>query len=113
MIQWQRKASREATGSGFVLNTPHGQSLVTNAHVVADASYVTVRKAKSANTYRAKVAALSHESDLALLNVEDSTFWKGGRDEVSVTGLTLGELPHLQDHVIVIGYGPSSISHAH
>lgn len=103
-FKWQRKATRESSGSGFILATKHGRNLITNAHVVADSTYVSVRKAKSATTYRARVAALSHESDLALLNVEEKTFWDGGVDEPPVTSLKLGLLPHLQDHVNVIGF---------
>jgi hypothetical protein len=38
---------------------------------------VTVRKALSPIAYKARVIAISHEADLALLDVEDKRFWEG------------------------------------
>lgn len=105
-LPWQKKASRDGSGSGFVLKTEYGNSLITNAHVVADSTYVSVRKALSPISYRARVIAISHEADLALLDVEDKVFWEGSQEEGDhpVEGLILGDLPQLQDHVNVIGF---------
>lgn len=105
-LPWQKKVSRDGSGSGFVLRTEFGDSLITNAHVVADSSYVSVRKALSPISYRARVIAISHEADLALLEVDDKVFWQGSADsgDVPVEGLILGELPQLQDHVNVVGF---------
>jgi len=48
--------------------------------------------------YKAKVLAVSHEADLAILTVEDKEFFKG------VKPLSLGELPDVQDEVVVYGF---------
>ena len=80
---------------GFVIN---GQRIVTNAHVVADQTFVKVRKHGSPQKFKAKVQAVGHECDLALLTVEDEEFWEGMRP------LDLGGIPFLQEAVAVVGY---------
>lgn len=81
--------------AGFVIS---GRRIVTNAHVVADQTYVVVRKHGSPIKYRAEVQAVGHECDLALLRVHDEEFWDGMRT------LQLGDIPYLQDSVAVVGY---------
>jgi hypothetical protein len=48
-----------------------------------------VRKALSPVSYRARVIAISHEADLALLDVEDKRFWNGNvvEGDVPVEGM--------------------------
>ncbi|KAJ0972217.1 hypothetical protein J5N97_020176 [Dioscorea zingiberensis] len=94
-LPWQNKSQRESMGSGFVLP---GQRIVTNAHVVADHTFVLVRKHGSPTKYKAEVQAVGHECDLALLTVESEEFWEGMRF------LELGEIPYLQEAVAVVGY---------
>ena len=43
-MPWTNKAQEEATGSGFSIRHDGAMCIVTNAHVVADATYVEVRK---------------------------------------------------------------------
>ncbi|GMN46845.1 hypothetical protein TIFTF001_016029 [Ficus carica] len=95
LLPWQNKSQRDTTGSGFVLP---GRKIVTNAHVVADHTFVLVRKHGSPTKYRAQVKAVGHECDLALLSVEDDHFW----DDVNF--LELGDIPLLQQAVAVVGY---------
>jgi S1-C subfamily serine protease len=49
------KPSREVTGSGFAIG---GRRILTNAHVVANATFVTVRKFGSPLKIPARVVAL-------------------------------------------------------
>uniref|UniRef100_A0A6B2L325 PDZ domain-containing protein n=1 Tax=Arcella intermedia TaxID=1963864 RepID=A0A6B2L325_9EUKA len=100
-LPWQKKTSKPTSGSGFLLESEFGKSLITNAHVVADATYISIRRCRSAESYEAQVKAISHESDLALLEVKDERFWKETND---VKALKLGRLPQLQDHVNVVGF---------
>ena len=81
--------------TGFVLP---GRRIVTNAHVVADHTFVLVRKHGSPTKYRAEVQAVGHECDLALLTVENEEFWDG------MNFLELGDIPFLQEAVAVVGY---------
>lgn len=94
-LPWQNKPQREITGSGFVIS---GRRIITNAHVVADQTFVKVRKHGSPEKFKAKVEAVGHECDLALLTVEEEDFWEG------MQCLELGSIPYLQEAVAVVGY---------
>lgn len=94
-LPWQNKPQREITGSGFVIS---GRRILTNAHVVADQTFVLVRKHGSPTKYRAEVQAVGHECDLALLTVNNEEFWEG------MNFLEFGNIPYLQEAVAVVGY---------
>uniref|UniRef100_J3M784 Protease Do-like PDZ domain-containing protein n=1 Tax=Oryza brachyantha TaxID=4533 RepID=J3M784_ORYBR len=94
-LPWQNKAQRESMGSGFVIP---GRRIITNAHVVADHTFVLVRKHGSPTKYKAEVQAVGHECDLALLKVDSEEFWDG------MNSLELGDIPFLQEAVAVVGY---------
>ncbi|KAL2227843.1 protease Do-like 10, mitochondrial [Sesamum indicum] len=94
-LPWQNKSQRESMGSGFIIS---GRRILTNAHVVADHTFVLVRKHGSPNKYRAEVQAVGHECDLAILVVENEEFWEG------MNCLELGDIPFLQEAVAVVGY---------
>ncbi|XP_047316118.1 protease Do-like 10, mitochondrial [Impatiens glandulifera] len=94
-LPWQNKSQRETMGSGFVIT---GKRILTNAHVVADNTFVLVRKHGSPTKYRAEVKAVGHECDLAILTVESEDFWDG------MTSLELSGIPFLQEAVAVVGY---------
>lgn len=94
-LPWQNKSQRETMGSGFVIP---GRRILTNAHVVADHTFVLVRKHGSPTKYRAEVQAVGHECDLAILVVENEEFWQ------NMSPLELGDIPYLQEAVAVVGY---------
>jgi len=94
-MPWQMKGTTEKVGSGFVLS---GRRILTNAHVVADHTYIAVRKFSGTQKYPARVLSVAHDCDLALLTVTEEDFW------TDVTPLELGEIPYLQDTVAVVGY---------
>ncbi|XP_024010541.1 putative protease Do-like 3, mitochondrial [Eutrema salsugineum] len=100
---WQISMQNECSGSGFVIS---GKKIITNAHVVANHTSVKVRKHGSSTKYKAKVLAIGHECDLAILEVNSDEFWKG------MNFLDLGDIPNLQEEVAVVGYpcGGDSIS---
>ncbi|KAK1557684.1 hypothetical protein Q3G72_029544 [Acer saccharum] len=95
LLPWQKKSQRETTGSGFAIP---GRKILTNAHVVADNTFVLIRKHGSPTKYRASVQAVGHECDLAILVVESQEFWEG------MKFLELGDIPCLQQAVAVVGY---------
>ena len=82
-------------GSGCIIG---GKRVLTNAHVVADQVLVEVRRHGHSDRYQAQVLSVSHEADLALLAVPDDAFFEG------VTPLELGELPRMQQEVLVLGF---------
>jgi len=94
-MPWRQKAVQGALGSGFLIE---GGRLVTNAHVVADARQILVRRPDQANPRIATVEAVAHDADLAVLRVEDPTFFEGLRP------LTLGELPRTGSQVLTYGF---------
>ena len=57
---------------GFVIS---GRRIITNAHVVADHSFVLVRQHGYPIKHRAKVEAIGHECDLAVLVIDSEVFW--------------------------------------
>jgi S1-C subfamily serine protease len=102
-MPWQMKRQYSSTASGFVIS---GRRILTNAHAIAFQTSVRVRKHGSAEKFMAKVIGVGHQCDLALLTVEDETFWS------DVEVLDFGSMPNLQEAVTVIGYptGGDSIS---
>ena len=93
---WQARTPSNSTGSAVVI----GRSLLlTGAHVVANATFLQVQKPSQPDKAIARVRAVSHDSDLALLEViEPSDFL------ADIQPAELGPMPHLRDQVAVVGY---------
>ncbi len=94
-IPWSTDALRESSGSGCVVD---GNMILTNAHVVSNETYLQVRKEGDPRKYQAFVVTVSHDADLALITVNDESFFQG------IDPLELGELPHPREQVTVYGY---------
>jgi S1-C subfamily serine protease len=94
-LPWRQEAVESSLGSGFLIT---GGRIVTNAHVVADARQVLVRRPDQANPFVAEVARVAHDCDLALLTVEDPAFAKG------IKALDFGELPRSGSRVSTYGF---------
>lgn len=92
---WRLMNPSQSTGSGALIS---GRRILTNAHVVADASYVQVQRHNDPQRYVAEVLFVSHASDLALLTVSDKAFFEG------MEPLELGELPEPHTEVNVFGF---------
>lgn len=75
-----------AVGSGFIVD--RGGYILTNAHVIDNASKITV-KLDSGEEYTAKVVGLDEETDLAVLKIEagrDLPFVRLGDSDKAVVG---------------------------
>lgn len=92
---WTVLNSEQNSGSGSIITN---QRILTNAHVVADASYIQVQRQNDPNKFRAQVEFIAHETDLAILTVEDPTFFE------SSTPLKIGKLPETQETVRTFGF---------
>jgi len=92
---WQSRGVSLSTGSGSIISN---NRIITNAHVVSNNTFIQVKKYGDSKKYTAKVTAIGHDCDLALLTVADEQFF------VDTQPLDFGELPILQDGVTVIGY---------
>ena len=86
---------RSSTGSGAIIE---GGYILTNAHVVANQAFLEVQRYGQRKRYIAKVYAVSHQADLALLKVEEKAFFEG------VKPLTFGSLPNVEQKIVVYGY---------
>jgi len=94
---------RSSTGSGAIIE---GGYILTNAHVVANQTFLEVQRYGQRKRYIAEVYAVSHQADLALLKVKEESFLKG------VEPLTFGDLPEVEQKIVVYGYpmGGSTLS---
>ncbi len=98
-LPWQDSGFSKAGGSGFVIQEGRKRWILTNAHVVSDARFIEVQREGDPRPRRARVAFAGHDCDLAVLDVDDPTFW------ADTVPLTLGSiLPSLDDQVVVVGY---------
>lgn len=103
---WSDLPSCEVTGTGCVIK---GKRLLTNAHVVSDQTMVMVRKQSSPDKFRARVASVAHDCDLALLTVDDESFFS------DLTPLKImPAVLELQEQISVVGYpeGGDTISYS-
>ncbi len=93
-IPWS-SSIQQVSGSGAIIE---GDRILTNAHVVANHTFIEVQRYGERRRYIAHVEAVSHQLDLALLKVEDPAFYQG------ITPLKLGELPQIEQKVSVYGF---------
>ncbi|MEO0018554.1 MAG: hypothetical protein RLZZ522_1837 [Verrucomicrobiota bacterium] len=82
-------------GTGFIIGK---NRILTNAHVVSNASRILINIYGSPKKYPAKVDFIAHDCDLALLSVEDFS------DFAAFPAFSFGEIPSLESQVRVIGY---------
>ena len=82
-------------GSGCIIK---GDRILTNAHVVSNATFIEVLKNGDTKKYQAHVLSICHDCDLALLEVDDKHFFKGTKP------LEIDGLPKLEEEVAVYGY---------
>jgi len=92
---WMTLPASTVNGSGCIIA---GNMILTNAHVVANHTFVEVWKYGDSKKYNARILHTSHESDLALLTVHDKEFFEG------VKPFELGSMPVIQQDVLIFGF---------
>ncbi len=93
---WQARTPSSSTGSAVVIGKG---LLLTGAHVVANATFLQVQKPSHPDKAVAHVRAVSHDTDLALLEVLDPPDFFA-----DIEPAELGPMPKLRDEVSVVGY---------
>jgi S1-C subfamily serine protease len=93
---WSKQAPSDVTGSGVVIE---GRRILTNAHVVAYASQVQIQGNQAGDKVTAKILAIAPDIDLAVLELEDETFFK---DHAPLPRARA--LPPVKEAVLVYGY---------
>ncbi|CAF3561037.1 unnamed protein product [Rotaria sp. Silwood1] len=95
-LPWQMKRQITKTASGFIIKN---RWILSNAHVVTNASNIRIRKHGDAKKYPARILHIAHECDLAIMTVDDNIFWNG------LEPLTLtNDVPRLQESITVVGF---------
>ncbi len=93
---WTRSGPQELTGSGIVIV---GKRILTNAHMVTHASRVQIKPDKSSDTFGAAVESISPGIDLAILKLDDESFFDTHPPIPSSPAL-----PGVQQTVLTYGY---------
>jgi S1-C subfamily serine protease len=101
---WTKNSPQQVKGSGVVID---GKRILTNAHVVRYASQIYVQPNQSADRIPAKVAAVAPSMDLAVLALDDESFFDK-REAIPFAD----DLPRVKDTINVYGYptGGSELS---
>ena len=93
---WTKQAPRESTGTGVIIE---GNRILTNAHVVLYASQVQVQANQSGDKISATVESIAPGIDLAVLKLEDESFFASRPALPRAT-----KLPAVKDPVMVYGF---------
>ena len=101
---WTKQPPVEASGSGVVIE---GNRILTNAHVVSYSSQVQVQGNQSGDKVSATVVAYAPGIDLALLKLDDDSFFKSRPPLARAKSL-----PLIKDAVLAYGFptGGTSLS---
>lgn len=102
---WCAPKLSSSSGSGFFIS---GRRIVTNAHVVSNASFLQVRKAGTARKVPARVRRVLHGVDLAILELDlpedDTGVELGDKFFAGTKALAFGETPRVGDEVFAYGF---------
>jgi S1-C subfamily serine protease len=101
---WSKQAPQDATGSGVIIG---GHYILTNAHVVEYATQVEVQGNQAGDKISASVIALAPGIDLALLKLDDDSFFAKRQPLECGPGI-----PSVKDTVMTYGFptGGSNLS---
>ncbi len=92
---WAAGSIEGEVGTGFIID---GHRILTNAHVVSNARFVTVDKEDDPRKYTATVQFIAHDCDLAVLKVNEPGFFD------NTVPLELGDIPAIESTVAAYGY---------
>ncbi len=92
---WKAPTISKWTGSGFVID---GKKIISNAHVAGGSIFLEIQLANDSVKYHASLKAVSHESDLAVLEVDNEEFW------AKTKALKIGDTPARKQKVEVHGF---------
>jgi len=92
---WQMLGQDTTSGSGCIIE---GNRILTNAHIISNATFIQVNKSGETTKYVARILAVDHECDLALLTVNDKNFFRNS------TAIQIGGVPEPGEKVKVYGF---------
>lgn len=92
---WKKFPTRQSSGTGFYIGD--GQ-IMTNAHVVSQAKFISVQRQGDSKPIPARVMHIAHDCDLALITVDEKDYFS------NIEPLKIGKTPRLRSPVSAIGY---------
>jgi S1-C subfamily serine protease len=92
---WKRQPSSTSSGTGFYIGNGR---IMTNAHVVANGSFISILRDGDARPVPAYVEFVAHDADLAVIVPKEREFLK------KLTPMHFGSLPRLMSPVATIGF---------
>jgi len=92
---WKQGEMARGVGTGFIIA---GKRILTNAHNVSNLRYLEVKKQNVAKRFIAKVAFIGHDCDLAIVDVEEASFYD------DMIPLELGGIPKVNSSVTTCGF---------
>lgn len=96
LLPWYPPGSTHGWGSGFVSQSGY---IITNAHVVENALFLQVKLACDPRRFQARVVAIGHDCDLAILKVDDPLF-----SEIATPLPWARKMPVVRDSVVACGF---------
>ena len=93
---WTKQSATEVTGTGVVIE---GRRILSNAHVVNYASQVQVQASQAGEKIGATVEFIAHGIDLAVLKLDDETFF-----DTHPPLARAATLPAIKDAVMAYGF---------
>lgn len=97
---WKDPARKNIVGTGVIIENHY---ILTNAHVVSNAKKIEIKKSNENKSYYAKIKYISHQADLALLEIYNKKFFKNTK------ALKISQDIKIGDKVIVAGYPLSDL----
>ncbi|MBN2313957.1 MAG: trypsin-like peptidase domain-containing protein [Sedimentisphaerales bacterium] len=92
---WKMDHMSRSSGSGLIIA---GNKILTNAHNVSNCRYVELAKENLAKRFPARILYIGHDCDLALLTVDDASFFE------ETAALELAGIPHVNSTVSTYGF---------
>lgn len=94
MQPWMKNPTFKTICTGFFIP----QGILTNAHCIADATYIRLELPDVDDKVEGKILAVNHQIDLALIDLVDPSL------RPDVKPITFDALPALRDKVVTVGY---------
>jgi len=91
---WSKARARQSTCTGFFIK----EGILTNAHCIADATYIEVEVPGIGDKIETQAIAVNHQTDLALLKPLNDPRVK------DIDFITFDSLPDLREKVVTVGY---------
>jgi S1-C subfamily serine protease len=95
LTPWKMDRMTRSMGSGLIIA---GKKILTNAHNVSNCRYVELAKEDTAKRFPARILYIGHDCDLALLTVDDGSFFDG------TAVLELAGIPKVNSTVSTYGF---------